>query len=57
MTRDEYEKLAAADQKHFLLCPDCRQMLDLRSLEDVFLHLARHKSERQARSVSGSGKN
>ena len=43
MTLEEYEKLPAADQEHFLRCPDCREMFDLRSEEDVVLHLAHHK--------------
>ena len=35
MTADEYEKLPAADQDHFMLRPDCREMFDLWSSEDV----------------------
>ena len=46
MTLDEYEKLPATDQKHFLLCPDCREMFDIRSVDDVVFHLAHHKTQR-----------
>jgi hypothetical protein len=42
MTLDEYEKLRAAEQEFFMQCPDCREMFDLRNLEDIVLHLAHH---------------
>jgi predicted HD phosphohydrolase len=42
MTADEYEKLPAAERKHFRRCPDCRGAFDLRRFDDVVLHLARH---------------
>ena len=45
MTSDEYEKLPAAEQKFFMQCPDCREMFDLRSEEDVVFHLAHHKPQ------------
>ena len=43
MTSDEYEKLSAAEQEHFICCPDCREMFDFRNEEDVVFHLAHHK--------------
>jgi hypothetical protein len=39
MTKDEYEKLLAADQDRFMECPDCGEIL---SLEELLLHVA-HK--------------
>ena len=48
MTSKEYEKLPAADQEHFMLCPDCREMFDLRSDDDVISHLAHHKPQQPA---------
>ena len=48
MTAEEYEKLSTADREHFLQCPDCREMFDLRSSEDVVFHLAHHKPQRPA---------
>jgi len=48
MTAEEYEKLPAADRDHFMQCPDCREMFDLRSSEDVVFHLAHHQPQRPA---------
>jgi hypothetical protein len=48
MTSKEYEKLPAADQERFMLCPDCREMFDLRSDDDVIFHLAHHKPQQPA---------
>jgi hypothetical protein len=46
MTSEEYEKLPAAEQEHFYQCPDCGEMFDFRSLDDVAFHLAHHKPQR-----------
>ena len=51
MTSGEYEKLPAADQEHYMQCPDCREMFDLRRSEDVVFHLAHHKPQRVALGV------
>jgi len=48
MTAEEYEKLGADDREHFMQCPDCREMFDLWSSEDVVFHLAHHKPKRSA---------
>ena len=40
MTLDEYEKLPVAEQKFFMQCPDCRELFDLRNLEEIVFHLA-----------------
>lgn len=51
VTSDEYEKLPAAEQEHFMCCPDCREMFDFRSEEDVVFHLAHHKLPRPASRI------
>jgi len=56
MTSEEYEKLPATDQEHFMLCPDCRELFDLRSDEDVVFHLAHHKPQRPAFRIPESGR-
>jgi uncharacterized C2H2 Zn-finger protein len=56
MTSEEYEKLPTTDQEHFMRCPDCRQMFDLRSDEDVVFHLAHHKPQRPAFRIPESGR-
>jgi hypothetical protein len=48
MTSQEYEKLPTGEQQHFMLCPDCQEMFDLRSEQDVVFHLAHHKPRRPA---------
>ena len=48
MTSKEYEKLPAADQERFMRRPDCREMFDLRSDDDVIFHLAHHKPRQPA---------
>jgi len=48
MSPAEFENLSAADQEHCMLCPDCREMFDLRNSEDVVFHLAHHKPQRPA---------
>ena len=53
MTSDEYEKLPTAVQEHFMRCPDCREMFDLRRDEDVIFHLAHHKPQRPAFRIRG----
>jgi hypothetical protein len=54
MTLDEYEKLPAAEQKFFMQCPDCREMFDLRTLEDIVLHLADHNPQLAAFRIDDS---
>ena len=49
MTSEEYEKLPATDKEHFMRCPDCREMFDLWSDEDVVFHLAHHKPQQRPR--------
>ena len=48
MTPDEYGKLLPGDLEHFMLCPDCREVFDLRDSEEVVFHLAHHKPQRPA---------
>jgi hypothetical protein len=54
MTLDEYEKLPAVEQKFFMQCPDCRELLDLRNLEDTVRHLAHHNPKRLAFRIDDS---
>jgi len=56
MTLEEYQKLPGTEQEHFMRCPDCRQMFDLRSDEDVVFHLAHHKPQRPAFRIPESGR-
>jgi len=53
MSTGEYAKLPAADQEHFYQCPDCGEMFDFRSLDDVVFHLAYHKPQRPAFRIRG----
>ena len=46
MSSEEFENLPAAEQEHFYECPDCGEMFDFRSFDDVVLHLAHHKPQR-----------
>jgi len=41
------------EQKHFMQCPDCRAMFDLRSEEDVVFHLAHHKPQHSVFRIRG----
>ena len=54
MTFDEYKKLPAAEQKLFMECPVCREMFDLRNLENIVLHLAHRSLPRPALCVADS---
>ena len=56
MTAEEYEKLPATDQEHFLRCPDCQELFDLRNDEGVVFHLAHHKPRRPAFRIPESGR-
>src|SRR4051812_160664 len=54
MTLDEYKKLPAAEQKFSMQCPDCREMFDLRNLENIVLHLAHRSPPRPAFRIADS---
>ena len=38
MTREDFEELGPDEQVHFYECSDCKQMVDMRQLDDVFFH-------------------
>jgi hypothetical protein len=38
MKKSEYEKLSPEEQKHFMECPECGEMFDRRSLDEVVFH-------------------
>ena len=55
MTSDEYEKLPVAEQEHFFQCPDCGEMFDFRSLEDLVFHLV-HQNRSDQHPAFGTRK-
>jgi hypothetical protein len=38
MTTEEYEELSPAEKEHFMKCPDCGELFDRRSLDEVVFH-------------------
>jgi len=43
MTLDEYDKLSPDEKEHLATCPECGEMFDRRSLDEVLFHHAGHK--------------
>ena len=43
MTTDEHEHLPSEEKDHFGRCPECREMFDRRSLDEVLFHCTDHK--------------
>ena len=43
MTPDEYEKLPPEEKEHFATCPECGEIFDRRSLDEVLFHHTDHK--------------
>jgi hypothetical protein len=40
MTASEYEKLPTKEKEHFMECPECGEMFDRRSLDEVLFSSA-----------------